>query len=132
MAANATLTANGTRSQTQPTQNAGQQWYTPRVDVVETEDDLILFADLPGVKNDDVEIHFENGELFLQARCGHRQSETRYLVNEYGVGDYYRAFTINQDVDADKISADLKNGVLTVHLPKSAAVKPRRIPVKGN
>jgi len=131
MASNATLTTNGARGQAQPTSAAGQPWYTPRVDVVETENEFVLFADLPGVKDEDVDVHFENGELFLQARCPARQPEVKYVLNEYGTGDYYRAFTINQDVAADKISAVLKNGVLTVQLPKSEAVKPRRIQVKG-
>jgi len=131
MASNATLTTNGARSQAQPASASGQPWYTPRVDVVETENEFVLFADLPGVKDEDVDVHFENGELFLQARCPARQTDAKYLVNEYGTGDYSRAFTINQDVAADKITAVLKNGVLTVQLPKSEAVKPRRIQVKG-
>jgi HSP20 family protein len=130
MASNAIL-KNNARTQAQPTAAASQPWYTPRVDVVETENEFVLFADLPGVKDEDVDVHFENGELFLQARCPARQADVKYLVNEYGTGDYYRAFTINQDVAADKITAVLKNGVLTVQLPKSEAVKPRRIQVKG-
>ncbi len=131
MATNATLTANGARNQVRADSNTGRSWYTPRVDVVETENDFILFADLPGVKDEDVDVHFENGELFLQARCPARQADAKYLVNEYGTGDYYRAFTLNQDVNAEHISAVLKNGVLTVRLPKSEAAKPRRIQVKG-
>jgi len=105
--------------------------FTPRVDIVETADELLLCADMSGVKPDDVDIHFENGELLLNGRVGPRQGEANYLLAEYGLGDFYRAFSINETVDSDKITAELKHGVLTVHLPKSEAVKPRKIAVKG-
>ena len=106
-------------------------WYTPRVDILETDEELTLFADLPGTKAADVDVRFENGELRLQAQCPARQQETSYLLSEYGVGDFYRAFSINQDINPDKIVAELKNGVLTLHLLKSEAVKPRKIAIKG-
>jgi HSP20 family protein len=105
--------------------------YTPRVDVFETEMELLLFADLPGVKPEDVEMRFENGELILHGRCLPRQTGTDYLLQEYGVGDFYRAFAIAETIDGNKISAELKQGVLTVHLPKAEAVRPRRITVKA-
>jgi HSP20 family protein len=105
--------------------------FTPRVDVFETETELLLFADLPGVKPHDVEMRFENGELILHGRCQPRQTGTDYLLQEYGVGDFYRAFAIAETIDNNKISAELKHGVLTVHLPKAEAVRPRRITVKA-
>jgi HSP20 family protein len=105
--------------------------YTPRVDILETEDELVLYADMPGVKPEDVDMDFENGELSIFGRCAPRQEQANFLLQEYGVGDYYRAFTISEQIDSEKISAELKHGVLTVHLPKSEAVKPRRIAVKS-
>jgi HSP20 family protein len=105
--------------------------FTPRVDILESEDELLLLADLPGVKVEDVDIRFENGELQLHGRCAARQEGADYLLAEYDVGDFFRAFTITEEVDADKIAAELKNGVLTVHLPKSEKAKPKRIAVKG-
>ncbi len=105
--------------------------YTPRVDILETEDELTLYADVPGVEPGDVDVRFENGELVIHGRCQPRQRGEEYLAWEFGVGDYYRAFAVNDVINADQISAELKNGVLTVHLPKSEAVKPKRIPVKG-
>ena len=60
-----------------------------------------------------------------------RHSEVEYLYGEYGIGDFYRAFTIGEAIDSKKISAELKNGVLTIHLPKTEAVKPRRIEVQA-
>jgi len=106
--------------------------YTPRVDVLETDDGLVIYADMPGCKPEDVDIRFENGQLEIYGRCPPRQENVDYLLNEYGVGDYYRTFTISEAIDATKISASLKQGVLTMHLPKSEAVKPRRIQVKAD
>lgn len=105
--------------------------YTPRCDIFETDDELLLCADLPGVEPGDADVRFENGELTIYARCAPRQEGVNYLDCEYGVGDYYRAFSIGEAVDSDMIAAELKNGVLTVHLPKSEAVKPKRIAVKA-
>jgi HSP20 family molecular chaperone IbpA len=105
--------------------------FTPHVDILERADELVLVLDVPGVKAEDVEVHFERGELIVKGRrTADFAGKGRSLVEELVVGDYYRAFLISQDVAADKITADLKHGVLTVHLPKSAAAQPRRIDVK--
>jgi HSP20 family protein len=105
--------------------------FTPRVDIYETADELVLLADLPGVQPADLEVRFERGELTLHGRCGARQANAPYALAEYGVGDFYRAFTINEDIDADQIAAELKHGVLTVHLPKSEKAKPKKIAIKA-
>lgn len=105
--------------------------FTPRCDIFETDDELVLYADLPGVEPGDADVRFENGQLEIYARCAPRQEGVNYLGYEYGIGDYYRAFTIGEATNSDKISAGLKNGVLTVRLPKSEAVKPKRIAVKA-
>jgi HSP20 family protein len=105
--------------------------FVPRVDIVEVDDNLLLYVDLPGVKPEDVDVRFENRELQIRGKVTAPATRPRYLLNEYGVGDYYRAFSITDDVDAEKISADLKDGVLTVHLPKAEALKQRRIKVKA-
>ena len=112
-------------------ENTQSVLYTPRVDILEREEELVLFADMPGVKPDDADVRFENGELVLHGRCTPRSFGDAAVASEYGVGDFYRAFTISEDIDAQKISAELKNGVLTVHLPKVEAVRPRRIKVTG-
>jgi HSP20 family protein len=104
--------------------------FTPRVDIMGTEEESLLLADLPGVKPEDVDVRFENGELIIDGRCAPRHHGANYLLSEYGVGDFYRAFTISEHIDWQKISAELNNGVLTVHLPKAESVKPRKITVK--
>jgi HSP20 family protein len=103
----------------------------PRVDIVETEEELRLFADLPGVTQDDVDIRFENGELTLHARRAAAATARDAWLWENDTGDYFRAFRITEQIDASKIWAELKNGVLTLHLPKVEAAKPRKITVKG-
>jgi len=105
--------------------------YTPRVDILTTEEESLLLADLPGVKPEDVDVRFDNGELVINGRCAPRQEGANYLLSEYGVGDFYRTFSISELIDWQGIAAELKNGVLTVHLPKAATVKPRQITVKG-
>src|SRR5262249_44943420 len=105
--------------------------YTPRVDIYETDNELVLTADLPGVKPEDADVRFQNSELVIQGHCAPRQPDADYLLCEYGVGDFYRAFTIGEQLDSEKITAELRHGVLTVHLPKAEAAKPKKISVKG-
>src|SRR5262245_66061343 len=102
--------------------------YTPPVDILELADELVLTLDMPGVKAEDVEVHFERGELTVKGSrhaTGCKVGEC--LVAEHEPADYTRAFLISQDVAVDKISAELKNGVLTVRLPKAATALPRRV-----
>ncbi len=105
--------------------------YTPRIDIWETSDELVLQADLPGVTPEDLDIQFENRELRIYGKVTARHANLQFLYGEYGIGDFYRTFTIGENVDSEKIAAELNNGVLTLHLPKTDAVKPRRIEVKS-
>ncbi len=105
--------------------------YTPRFDIVETEEKLLLFGDLPGVAKDDLDVRFENGELTIEGKVLPRQAEREFLYGEYGIGDFHRSFAISETIDAEKISAELRDGVLTLHLPKVEAAKPRKIKVKA-
>jgi len=117
--------------QTSPERLRGGVFFTPRVDIFETDNELMLCADLPGVRPEDVDLRYEQGELTLHGRCQPRQPERGALLNEYEVGDFYRAFQIHESIDASKIGAEFKNGVLTVHLPKMEQAKPRQISVRG-
>lgn len=109
----------------------GSVSYVPRFDIWEDENELVLSGDLPGVEPADLDIHFENRELRIYGRVAPRHANTEALYSEYGIGDFHRTFTVGESIDTGKIAAELKNGVLTVRLPKSEAVKPRRIEVKG-
>jgi HSP20 family protein len=92
---------------------------TPRIDVLETDDELTVLADMPGVRPEDVDVRFENGDLTVNGR------------RTNGAG-YFRSFRLTEQIAADKIEAGLSHGVLKLRLPKVDAVKPRRIAVKGS
>jgi HSP20 family protein len=95
----------------------------PRVDVLETENEFLILADVPGVRPEDVDVRFEKGELALHGR--------RAAGRGFESAAYHRSFAVADTVAADKITAELKSGVLAIHLPKVEAVKPRRIAVTG-
>ena len=116
---------------TQPEVTRGGVHFTPRVDIYETEAELTLFAEVPGVRPDDVDLHYEKGELVLHGRVKPRHGEQPMLLQEYEEGDFYRAFTIHESIDSGRISAECKNGMLTVHLPKAEVARPRQISVRG-
>jgi HSP20 family protein len=116
----------------QPETTRGGVYFTPRVDIYETENELTLYAELPGVRPEDVDLRYENGELLLHGRVRPRQGGRNVLLQEYDEGDFYRVFTIHESIDSTKITAECKNGVLVVHLPKAEAVKPRQINVRGS
>jgi HSP20 family protein len=105
--------------------------FTPRVDIVETANELTLYADVPGTRPEDVDLRYENGELLLHCRVPARHRGVNPVLREYEVGDYYRVFTIHESIDSMRIAAECKDGVLTVHLPKMETVKPRQIQVRA-
>jgi HSP20 family protein len=96
----------------------------PAVDIFENKDELLILADLPGVTKEDLSINFDKGQLTLEGR-----------PREFGLDeeafDYRRTFVVSQGIEADKITANLQNGVLRLTLPKPAALKPRQIEVKA-
>ncbi len=109
--------------------------FQPRCDVVQTDSHIIIAADLPGSRADDVDVQFERGVLTLRGRVRPRTpeglSEDSVLLDEYGVGDFSRSFRIASAIDPAGISAEQRLGVLTIRLPRREAVQTRRIPVSG-
>jgi HSP20 family protein len=105
--------------------------FTPRVDIYETEEELVLLADLPGVLPGDVDLRYEKGELLLHGRAKPRHEGKTGVLREYGEGDFYRVFTIHESIDSSRIKAEFTSGVLTVHLPKAEAARPRQIQVRA-
>ena len=110
--------------------DAGAAGWTPPVDLYETTDRYVLIAELPGLTRDDIEIQVQDGTVTLQGR---RRSPPvpceRYHRVERGHGAFRRRFSVPVPIDTQGVSADLKEGVLTVTLPKSADAMPRRIEV---
>jgi HSP20 family protein len=119
------------RSEGRAEATRGGVFFTPRVDIVETDAELTLFAEIPGVRPEDVDLRYEKGELVLHGRVKPSAPRGPLLLQEYEEGDFYRAFTISESIDAGRISAECKNGVLTVHLPKVESTRPRQIAVRS-
>jgi HSP20 family protein len=122
---------NRTRLATPERTRGGTVTWTPRCDIFETADELLVYADLPGVEPGNLDIRFEKGELVIHGKVKPRQQSGEFVACEYGIGDFYRAFSVGEALDTDKITAELKQGVLTLHLPRSESVKPKKIPVKA-
>ena len=98
--------------------------YAPLVDIYENKDEVLIFADVPGVGTDDLGIHMDKDQLTIEARRAATGSEQAF--------DYKRTFVVPRGIDAEKIAASLQNGVLKLTLPKSAAMKPRQITVTSS
>ena len=104
--------------------------FVPEVDIYETPESLYLWADMPGIDEKSLHVHLGDGMLTIEGQVALREYENLAPVyTEYNVGNYLRRFTLSSDIDADKISAKVTNGVLELQLPKSERVKPRRINV---
>jgi HSP20 family molecular chaperone IbpA len=106
-----------------------ERYVTPPVDIYETGEGLVVKADLPGVDKENLDVRVENNLLSIRGRATHAAPGDP-IYREYGLINFFRQFELNERVDQSKISADLKNGVLTLNLPKAEEAKPRKIDVK--
>jgi len=102
---------------------------SPPVDIYETDEGLVVLADLPGVSNDDVDIRVEDDLLTIKGGTSY-EMKADSIYEGFRLLNFYRQFRLGNEVDQEKISAGVKNGVLTVNLPKAEKVKPRQIDVK--
>jgi len=105
--------------------------YVPRFDIVETKEEIVLYGDMPGVEPEDIDVSFEEQHLTVLGKVAPRHRDHKHIHGEYGIGDYHREFHVSETIDVEKITAELKNGVLTIQLPKSESVRSRRIEVGG-
>jgi len=106
--------------------------FTPVVDIFESEQQIKLLADMPGVKPEDLKIDLNDNVLTIIGDVkSPEHADERVVLREYGTGRYYRQFTISDAIDQSKIEAQLKDGVLSLTLPKAEAAKPRKITVKA-
>jgi HSP20 family molecular chaperone IbpA len=106
--------------------------FTPPIDIHEGPDGLTLEADLPGATEDSLFIQLEDNVLSLHARVSSPAPEAaRQIHEEYHVGDYYRSFILSDEVDRDRITAELRNGVLRLTLPKADRARARRIEIRS-
>jgi HSP20 family protein len=104
--------------------------YVADVDIFETADSLWLRADMPGVDEQSIEIDVADGVLSLAGRVSVKDYENLQPVyTEYNIGNYARRFTLSKEIDTERITARMTNGVLELQLPKAERAKPRRITV---
>ena len=113
---------------------AGTRPWTPAVDIAETDNELVLKADVPGVKLEDINIEVENGTLSLSGNRSYstEQNKGGYHRQERFYGSFHRAFVLPETVDLERVEAGYENGVLTITLPKKEIAKPRTIKVGVN
>jgi HSP20 family protein len=105
--------------------------FTPAVDIFETEKEITLLADMPGVKADDLTIDLRDNTLTLSADVAYEDNaEEEEVLLEYETGRYYRQFTLGELINQENINAALKDGVLRLRLPKVEKATPKRIVVK--
>jgi HSP20 family protein len=108
------------------------QSHTPPIDIHEGPDGLLLEADLPGATERNLQVQLEDNVLSLYARIESPAPEgARVLHEEYRPGDFQRSFILSDEVDRERITADLKNGVLRLFLPKAERARVRRIEIKA-
>jgi len=106
------------------------QW-TPPCDIIETADAIVLRAELPGVLEDEIEVHVEGGLLTLHGeKHFEKDSEQSYHRIERAYGSFTRTFTLPRSVDAESISARYERGVLELTMPKRSETKPRQIRIE--
>ena len=118
------------KEETSPEQTRKFPTISPPVDIYENEDEILLYADMPGATKQDISVNIDNGQLELS---GFRKLETSGAVTweEFCDVQYSRTFSVPQTIDINKVDAELKDGVLRLHLPKSEAAKPKQIEIKA-
>jgi HSP20 family protein len=105
--------------------------WVPAMDLVETESQLVLKADLPGLGHDDINIEVKDGVLTIsgERRAEHEQNSEGFYRVERAFGQFSRSMTLPDSIDAEQISADFHDGVLEVHIPKPEERKPHRVAI---
>lgn len=104
--------------------------YRPATDIVETEQELLLYMDMPGVDKESVTVKLEKNVLQVDGTIETKSySELKPLYTEYNVGNYMRQFELSNSIDQAKIEASMKDGVLSLVLPKVAELQPRSIQI---
>jgi len=123
------VTQNEQSSLSQETTRSSIRYATPPVDIYEELDRLVVVADLPGAERDTVKVNLENGTLTMEAAT-QPASMANPIYREFEMVNFYRQFELSEWVDSNKITAELKNGVLNLNLPKAEKAKPKPIAVK--
>jgi HSP20 family protein len=124
-------TAPATDASTPVTERPAALTFQPNVDIRDLGGEVVFTADIPGAKSDGIDVTFEEGVLTMHATVPPREQPGRAIRQEYGIGNYRRSFRLGEGFDASQITADYARGVLTVHVPRLAAVRPRKVEVRA-
>lgn len=130
MAANSLTKRNDEKNiQTREETRSDDKYIRPAVNIIETEEGLILTADIPGAAKESLNVNVEKGILTISAPVSHSISG-HSVYAEFELGNYYRQFSIPESLDHEKAKADFNNGILTLRVPKAEIAKPKRIEVR--
>lgn len=116
------------REESMPERKSQLPTLTPAVDIFENDDEILLHADMPGINKKAVDINIDNGRLVLAAT---RRLEKAGAASwtEFGDAEYHRVFSVPQTIDVGRVSAEFRNGVLKLKMPKFEKAKPRQIKI---
>jgi HSP20 family protein len=121
-----------TVNRSEPDSDEGKVTCSPRVDIAENGNEIVLIIDMPGVNEKDVSIMIDKNILKIEANVTPKTIDGYTMVlSEWAYGKYSRSFALSNDIDRDRISAKVKNGILTLLLPKTGPVKAQVIKVKA-
>lgn len=121
---------NENSAQTREETRSNENFIRPAVNIIETEEGLVLTADIPGAAKERLDVNVEKGILTISAPVQHKMPGTQTYREFELMGSYYRQFTIPESLDHEKAKAEYANGILTLRVPKAQAAKPKRIAVK--
>lgn len=127
-------TDNASLAERQEDLTTPQGWqYRPDADIIRENDQFTILMDVPGVQSGDIDLQIDRGVLTVHAKVSSRHrtlNGRRWFVHEYGVGDYFRSFELDNTIDPQGIQAECTDGVLRITLPKHETARPRRIEVR--
>lgn len=130
MAANSMTERNEERNvQAREETRSNEKYIRPAVNIFETEEGLVLTADIPGASKESLDVNVEKGILTISAAAQHSMPGTS-AYREFELDNYYRQFTIPESLDHEKAKAEFVNGILTLRVPRAQVAKPRRISVQ--
>ena len=129
MANGITATGDERKMQAREETRASEKYLKPAVNIIETEEGLLLTVDMPGATKDTLNVNVEKGILTITAQVSH-DLPGRPVYTEFELAPYYRQFQIPESLDHNKAVADFNNGVLALKIPKAEAAKPRKIEIK--
>ena len=130
MAANSLTPRNEERTvQSREETRSNENYIRPAVNIIETEEGLVLTADIPGASKENLDVNVEKGILSISAPAQHTMPGTS-SYREFELATYYRQFSIPESLDHEKATAEYVNGILTLRVPKAELAKPKRITVQ--